>query len=114
MASMNTSISLNLRYPGRRGDIQRGLREWKALGGDRPDYGLEYEAFIAERLSGRSERARLKAQAIAQARAFAAMVDALPVGRDIRNRLAGHLQAHVELLEHLHGVEQDTYAPSGK
>jgi hypothetical protein len=40
-------------------------------------------------------------QAIATARAFAAAIDALPVGRDIRQRLAAHLDEHIASLEAL-------------
>lgn len=43
------------------------------------------------------------AAAIASAEAIAVAIDCLPVGKDIRTRLKGHVQAHIELLRRIGG-----------
>lgn len=42
-------------------------------------------------------------EAIASAESFAVAIDCLPVGKDIRNRLQAHIQAHIDLLRRCAG-----------
>jgi hypothetical protein len=42
-------------------------------------------------------------EAIASAESFIVAIDCLPVGKDIRTRLKGHVQSHIELLRRIGG-----------
>lgn len=48
-------------------------------------------------------RSAQQQHAVASAEAIAVAIDCLPVGKDIRTRLMGHVQAHIELLRRIGG-----------
>ena len=86
---------------------------WEQCPTPKNDFGsfADYLAYRAEKHRADADRRALRRaietnpftlpQAIATARAFGAAIDALPVGRDIRNRLHARLDAHIDSLQAL-------------
>lgn len=95
--------------------VETWRSHWESFpyGTARQDFATlnDYLAYRAAKHKAAAERRALQRaietnpftlpQAIATAKAFAAAVDALPVGKDIRTRLLGHLDAHIASLEAL-------------